>query len=502
MVTQRFENSFRSRLIPLPVSVEFPEMEYFPMKKDAVLRLVVDAQLYTKVSDLVQTLTMAYWKWEPVLQNIEPDSQERVPAEGYSINVNQDAIVLKASDRQGIRNALSTLRQLSESERHVKEFTHYIVPYCKIEDFPAMSFRGMHLCWFPETSVTDIEKQIRLAAYYKFNYIVLEPWGVFPFECEPDFGWKDKMFSRQDWQHIIDVAGDLEITLIPQLNIFGHAAAARVSSGKHAILNFSPKYASLFEEDGWCWCLSNPETRKLLKNLCLELHEFFGCPPFFHIGCDEAYTAASCSECLKHELVDLLKDHLLFFQQLFAGRNTRLMLWHDMFLDHDDPRFGSGYVASGSKAKGLSRLIGELPRDMVFCDWQYCGCTPAQPLDFEWASSKFFMDAGYDTLLCPWENLQNNLGQGNFIARHHGLGILGTTWHVNKGSWNLSVMFAGTAQGAWNPAAIRSMSDYLVNACTFGASVRAVERDMKLNRYEDFGFLNQYQIDVSKSLQH
>ena len=63
-------------------------------------------------------------------------------------------------------------------------------------------------------------------------------------------------------------------------------------------------------------------------------------------------------------------------------------------------------------------------------------------------------------------------------------------------------MFAGTAQGAWNPAAIRSMSDYLVNACTFGASVRAVERDMKLNRYEDFGFLNQYQIDVSKSLQH
>ena len=231
--------------------------------------------------------------------------------------------------------------------------------------------------------------------------------------------------------------------------------------------------------------------------MCLELHEFFGRPPFFHIGCDEAYTAATCSSCAKHELTELLKDHLSHFHQLFAERNTRLLLWHDMFLDRQDPRFQSGYVVSGNKE--LASLVGVLPKDMVFCDWEYCGCTPAQPLDFEWASSKFFMDAGYDTLLCPWENLDNNISHGHYMARHHGFGILGTTWHVNKGARTLLIMFAGTAQGAWNPLAIQKIDDFgVINNCNFAAAVRMVERDMQLTRYEEFGFLTHYQVEVDK----
>ena len=29
--------------------------------------------------------------------------------------------------------------------------------------------------------IESLEKYIRLASYYKFNYVVLEPWGTFPF---------------------------------------------------------------------------------------------------------------------------------------------------------------------------------------------------------------------------------------------------------------------------------------------------------------------------------
>ena len=69
----------------------------------------------------------------------------------------------------GLLNAFKTLRQLAEVQRGTEKVTGYFLVQCEINDAPAMEFRGIHLCIFPETPLWDIEKQIRLAAYHKFN---------------------------------------------------------------------------------------------------------------------------------------------------------------------------------------------------------------------------------------------------------------------------------------------------------------------------------------------
>ncbi|MBP5621752.1 MAG: hypothetical protein J6X44_07035, partial [Thermoguttaceae bacterium] len=92
-----------------------------------------------------------------------------------SRNDSSGTLLIAASDLSGFRDSFKTLRQLAETFG-IGESTaesHYFIPEVEINDAPKISFRGMHLCWFPETRIDQIERSIRIAAYYKFNYIVL-----------------------------------------------------------------------------------------------------------------------------------------------------------------------------------------------------------------------------------------------------------------------------------------------------------------------------------------
>ena len=96
------------------------------------------------------------------------------------------------------------------------------------------------------------------------------------------------------------VAGDSGVMLVPQLNVFGHASLTSVRTGNHAALNVSPEYEPIFEPySGWNWCLSSPAARQMIKDLMVELHDLFGRPPYFHIGCDEGCppTWPDCRVC-------------------------------------------------------------------------------------------------------------------------------------------------------------------------------------------------------------
>lgn len=198
--------------------------------------------------------------------------------EGYGLEVSGRGMKISARDFDGARHALKTARQLAEAGR---DGDGYYIQACKISDFPALAFRAMHLCIYPETTPADLEKRVRLAAYYKFNYVVLEPWGTFPFESHPELSFFNKAFSRSELRRIVDLAYSLGITPIPQLTVLGHASGGTNEGGKHAILTRSPKMAELLEPHGWSWCMSNPRAVKLLEEAVAEMHEFFGNPPVF-----------------------------------------------------------------------------------------------------------------------------------------------------------------------------------------------------------------------------
>lgn len=389
-------------------------------------------------------------------------------------------LVLAASDAAGIRDSLKTLLQLSEPFGNSLKTTQFFVPETKIEDYPALGFRGLHLCWFPETNATRIEQAIRAAAFYKFNYVALEFWGVFPFENHPELCWDEYCATKDEIVKLVKLGKELGVELIPQLNVFGHAPGARVSVGKHVVLDRRPEYAPLFEPDGWTWRVSNPEARRVLTECVLELYETFDSPRYFHLGCDEAYSAATGFETRRGgPYVDALADWLVHFHDVLAERNCRVMMWHDMLIEPSD-EFRGYIVGGGPKTRGL---LERLPKDVVICDWQY----GAPKKDETWPTTAFFQEKGFDAVVCPWRDTAGIRSLATRAVETNGMGVLCTTWHRFYGSDMRNILVYG-AQAAWGT---RYRGGNLT--VEFNRHLRQASEPIENKKYVDHG-VNDWQV--------
>ncbi len=488
MITERSNNLLKQRLVPLPNKVELRDGEFFHIKNGCTIQLVIPESLES-AENVFQKDFRQYFRMEANLQRENGGAE--IAAEGYRLHVSETVCRIEAGDIAGVRNALKTIRQLAETERGVAIFTEYVLIACEIDDAPAVPFRGAHICWFPETPAFEIERQIRMAAYYKYNAIVLEPWGVFPYDSHPDFCWAEKKVPKAEFKRLLSLAKELGLLMIPQINLYGHASWSRVYSAKHAILDLHPEYQSYFEPDGWAWCLTNPNLRPLLTDLVTELYEFFECPPYFHVGCDEAYNAFSCAACRNVDRDAVVADHIKYFRDLFAERGARIMMWHDMLINCNDPhRDFKGYIAHWSDEE--SHLLEKLPQDVIICDWQYGLPLKEGQTDSDWNTSKYFRDCGFDVVVCPWNHTEGSLSLGRMAAREKLYGYLMTTWHINHGCSFINEYLHG-ALAAWT-------RDYqwlkgINYVATADHHIRQINWDMNVTEYVQTGS-TQYQISI------
>lgn len=363
--------------------------------------------------------------------------------EAYDLIIDQNGVQVRARTLQGVRYALYSLRQIAMPQRKSMKIKEWIVPNAVVHDKPALSFRGIHICWFHEREPWQIERMIRLAAYYKMNYAVIESWGTYRSKVAPWYGWPDGTMTDKEIARLRKIADDLGITLIPQINVFGHASMCRSKSGKHSGLDLHPEYQPLFEPaGGWNWCLSNPETRKLLTDLIEERMEVFGNPPFFHIGADEAQRP-SCPECISTPYPELMLDHINAMCEAVRKKGARPMMWHDMLLEKDDPRW-EGFQARGFA--GIEATLLKFPKDVIICDWYYKEAQKTYP------TLDYFKGLGFQTLTCPLIKTSGIKSLAMYARNGHADGILGTIWHHDFGT-DFTTVYLHLSNAAWNAGA-------------------------------------------------
>ena len=421
-------------IYPTPTRCEISETEWVPLKTIAVASPDKDALTWA-----AKHLKQWYGKQAPQVVAMQEDT-EGMGEEAYELKADKNGIRIKARTLQGVRYALYTLRQAAIPQRGTMKVEGWLLPKCAIDDKPGLSFRGIHICWFHETEVWEVERLIRMAAYYKLNYAVVEPWGTFRSKVAPWYGWPDGTMTKKEIRRLRRIADDLGITLIPQINVFGHATASRGAAGKHATLEFNPEYQPLFEPlNGWNWCLSNPETRNILTRLIGELHEAFGNPPYFHIGGDEAMQP-SCPQCTARPYSELFLEHIKAINEAISARGAKTMMWHDMLLQRGDERW-KGFYANGSRETVEGFL--KFPRNIVICDWFYDGAKEAYP------TLDYFKSLGFHVLTCPWDNWNGTIAQGRYAHKSGIDGILGTLWHHYFGNNMVNILFT-LANVAWN----------------------------------------------------
>ena len=482
-----------------------PPVEKMTCRTDVEVRLDAGQRLTVRCPDA----SAADWtkehvrSWFGVAPEVvsDPGSVEGTE-EGYRLVARPEGIRIEAKTLKGVRYALYSLRQIAERDSTGPTVSYYRLPQLDIEDSPKMKFRGVHFCWFPELSAALIEREIRMAAFYKYNYVVLESWGVFRSEKHPWYGWQDGPMTKDVIRRLVSVAGDLGVTLIPQINVFGHASASRSCTGKHAALDFAPERQSLFEPSGgessgmssaWNWCLTNPSAVQTVKDLVVELHEAFGRPPYFHIGCDEA-EAPSCASCRAEPYAQLVCRHITAIADLLKARGARAMMWHDMLIRHGDARW-KGFYANGSEE--TAKLPGMLPKDVVICDWYY-GSDPGgtgraadrTSLTASYPTLDYFArTCGFDTLTCPWEEPTGIRAQTKYACEKGLFGVLETTWH-HFGGTRFPQMIQTAACGAWGRGE-------RLNNGQFATVWRQCGWDMGGTTYRDGGW---YDTQVSRDI--
>src|SRR5690606_32349726 len=112
----------------------------------------------------------------------EIDDRLEVPAEGYTLTITDERILIKGKDETGLFYAFKTLEQLMLDARDQK----VNLPLCQLKDYPLLAYRSVHLDVKHHLEKTEYYyKLLDKLASYKVNGIILEVEDKLKFKRQP-----------------------------------------------------------------------------------------------------------------------------------------------------------------------------------------------------------------------------------------------------------------------------------------------------------------------------
>jgi len=302
----------------------------------------------------------------------QPDLNITDNAEAYSLSINAKTIRIKAAVANGAFYALQTLYQLLPPAIYRKKKTpvkDWSVPAVQIADAPRFGYRGLHLDvsrhFFP---VEFIRKYIDAMAIHKFN--------SFHWHLTDDQGWRIEIkkypllakvgsrrvetlvgffyenfpqrydddaysgfYTQDEAREIVAYAKERFITVIPEIEMPGHAMAA-IASYPYLSCNRTPvKVATKWGIFNDVFC-PRDTTFAFLEDVLTEIMDIFP-GKYIHIGGDECpkerwKTCADCQARIKSlNLKDENELQGYFIQRIekFVNAHGRQIIGWDEILD-------------------------------------------------------------------------------------------------------------------------------------------------------------------------
>ncbi|UII25433.1 family 20 glycosylhydrolase [Fulvivirga maritima] len=240
-----------------------------------------------------------------------------VPEEGYELKVDDAGVSIVGKDHAGLFYGMQTLKQLLppaiESTEKV-EGEKWLVPLVSIQDYPRYKWRGLHLDVSRHFSTVDfVKKYIDNMAMHKLN--------TFHWHLTDDQGWRIEIkkypklteigayrdetlvghagstefdgkryggfYTQEEIKEVVAYAQERHITVVPEIELPGHATAAVASYPELGVTGNRPKVVT-----EWGVFLDiygvQDETFEFLQDVLTEVMELFP-SKYIHIGGDEAW---------------------------------------------------------------------------------------------------------------------------------------------------------------------------------------------------------------------
>lgn len=291
--------------------------------------------------------------------------------EAYIIKVDEDGIKTQAGSYSGALYAAQTLKQMLFFDTSDDEIT---VEYIEIYDRPRFKHRGLMLDESRHFfGIQEVKRLLKLMAFYKLNTFHWhltddQGWRIeikkYPLLTEIGskrkdtgiHGWRsDDMlgkphegyYTQEQIREIVEYAKRLNITVIPEIDMPAHFAAAMASYNYLACREIPCEVHWFFGgyvpmKMGWKdWnrsaCPGKESTYRFIFDVIDEVCELFP-SPYFHIGGDEAPKDEwkNCPHCQKRMEENGLKD-VEELQGYFNNRvseylkskGKRLIVWNE-----------------------------------------------------------------------------------------------------------------------------------------------------------------------------
>lgn len=345
------------------------------------------------------------------------DANEKLGDEGYELSVDPNSVVLRAPKTAGLFYGVQTIRQLPpvqiESHVEVRSDIAWFIPSVKIKDTPRYKWRGMHLdvCrhFMPKEFVKEY---IDYLAMYKFN--------TFHWHLTEDQGWRIEIkkypklteigawrketlighmrdeppkfdgkahggfYTEEDIKEIIEYAKSRYITVVPEIEMPGHAGAAIASYPELSCTGGPFEVMTKWGVNEDVYCAGNEKTFSFLEDVLSEVIELFP-SEYIHIGGDECPKARweECPKCQARIKEENLKDEDEL-QSYFIKRIEKFL------------------ISKGRKLIGWDEILeGGLASEATVMSWRgMVGGIEASK-------------AGHDVVMAPYSHVYFDYYQGN-----------------------------------------------------------------------------------------
>jgi len=327
--------------------------------------------------------------------------------EGYSLNVNDKRVLIKAGTEAGVFYGIQTLRQLLPDEIECEEETDirtWTVPCLNILDNSRFKWRGLMIdCSRTFWSKEFLFRTIRLMSLHKMNTLHLhltddQGWrleilkypeladkgSIFPekFNEPPE---RQGFYTQYDMREIIAYARGYNVTIVPEIEMPGHSNALLSVFPELSCTDGPFEIFPFFKGPGITkniLCAGKEKTFDFLEDVLDEVVELFP-GDFIHIGGDEAPKNSwkECPDCQERIIQEQLEDEdelqsyfIKRVDKYITEKKKRLIGWDEII----DGGLASGATvmswrgtSGGIKAAKAGHDVVMSPTSFCYFDYSY-----------------------------------------------------------------------------------------------------------------------------------
>lgn len=298
----------------------------------------------------------------------------------YCIKV-ENGIILSAGGIEGCGYGIASILQLLKVE-----YNAFLFPEVEIYDCPEKEHRGFMIdlarWWHPKRTILAY---LDLCFYYKIKYMHLHfvdyQSYTLPSKAFPKLPTKNRHYSFAEIEEIREYARNRNITLIPEIEMPGHATPLNVEYPELFSDVTTDGFLQKFRSTASIVCAGSEQCFASLKKLIDEVIELFPESPYIHLGGDEATIEVweHCDVCQQY-----MKAHNLHsVKELYSEFTARI----------------TDYVLSKNRIpivwEGFPREAAHLiSKDVIVMAWE---CYYNQPEDL--------LADGFKIINCAWKPL-------------------------------------------------------------------------------------------------